>query len=115
VAYGSHVNFAAVNVNGLVAHPPAWHPEARRRGKAWPPRKATEQAARVGMSTPTHAFVDVEDGGGRLVRELGLRTVPTHALVDAAGELVAVLRKKELPDGRMVEDLMNGMPFKGGR
>lgn len=109
--YGSGVNFAAVNVNGLVAHPPAWHPEARRRGKGWPALKAAEQATRVGMCTPVHTFVDVEDGGARLVRELGLRTVPTHALVDAAGELVAVLRKKELPDGRMVEALMNGAPF----
>lgn len=109
------MSFAAVNVNGLVAHPPAGHAEAGRRGRKWPPRKAAEQADRAGMRTPAHAYVDVEDGGKRIVRELGLRTVPTHALVDERGRLVRVLAKKQLPDGKMVEALARGAKEEGGQ
>ena len=100
------VNFVAVNVNGLVAYPPAWHPEAKLRGKGWPRMMATEQAERVGMRTPMHAYIDVTDKGENLVGKLGLQTVPIHVLVDSSGQLVSVLAKKQLPDRRTVEALM---------
>jgi len=100
------VNFVAVCVNGLVAYPPAWHPEADRRGKGWPRLKAAEQAERVGMRTPVHAYIDVTDNGENLVGKLGLQTVPTHVLVDSDGQLVSVLARNQHPDGQTVEALM---------
>ena len=93
-------------MNGLVAHPPPWHPDAARRGRTWPRRKAAELATATGLVTPTHAYIDVTDGGENLVKKLGLRTVPTHALVDPAGGLVSVLARKQLPDGPAVEALV---------
>ena len=100
------VNFVAVCVNGLVAYPPAGHPEAGRRGKEWPRLKGTESAERNGMHTPVHAYIDVTDNGENLVGKLGLQTVPTHVLVDSSGQLMSVLARKQLPNGPTVEALL---------
>ena len=91
--YEAVANFVAVNVNGLVAYPPAWHPEANLRGKGWPRLKAAEQAERAGMRSVVHAYIDVTDKGENLVCKLGLQTVPTHVLVDSSGHLVSVLAR----------------------
>ena len=105
--YGTVANFVALCVNGLVAYPPAWHPEAKQRGKEWPRLKAAELAERVGLRTPVHAYIDVSDNGDNLVCTLGLQTVPTHVLVDSAGQLVSVLARKQLPNASTVEALMS--------
>ena len=112
--YGALANFVALNVNGLVAYPPAGHPEADRRGKAWPRRKAAELAERVGLRTAVHAYIDVTDNGENLVCKLGLRTVPTHVLVDSSGQLVSVLGGKQLPSGPAVEALVANADGEGG-
>ena len=104
--YGAVANFVAVCVNGLVAYPPAWHPEADLRGEGWPRHMAAELAERVGMRTPVHAYVDVTDKGENLVGKLGLQTVPTHVLVDSSGKLVSVLARKQFPNGQAVEALV---------
>jgi hypothetical protein len=46
--FEGRADFVAVNVNGLVAHPPAWHPEATARGDgcAAAPRAAACARAR---------------------------------------------------------------------
>ena len=98
----------ALNVNALVAYPPAWHPEADSRGKGWPQMMARAQAQRAGMRTPVHAWIDVNDRGDNLVRRLGLSTVPTHALVGASGQLLCTLGRKQLPRRAMVEALLRG-------
>ena len=104
--YGAVANFVSICVNGLVAYPPAGHPEANRRGKKWPRQKAAELADRTGMRTPVHAYIDVTDSGENLVGKLGLSTVPTHVLVDSSGQLVSVLARGKLPDARHVEALV---------
>lgn len=96
----------AVCVNGLVAYPPARHPEAKRRGKEWPRRMAKDLAERVGLRTPLHAYIDVTDDGENMVGRLGLQTVPTHVLVDSSGKLLSVLARKHLPDDATVSALM---------
>ena len=96
----------ALCVNGLVANPPAGHPEAGRRGRDWPRQKAAELAERVGLRTAVHAYIDVTDNGENLVGTLGLQTVPTHVLVSETGQLVSVLARKQLPDGPAVEALV---------
>ena len=100
----------AVCVNGLVAYPPTGHAEADTRGKGWPRRKAAELAERVGLRTPVHTYIDVTDAGENLVCKLGLRTVPTHALVDSSGQLVSVLARGQLPNGQAVEALVGNPP-----
>jgi hypothetical protein len=104
--YGGAANFMALCVNGLVAYPPAGHPEADRRGKEWPQLKAAELAERVGLRTVVHAYIDVTDEGENLVGKLGLQTVPTHVLVDSSGQLVSVLARTQLPDASTVEVLV---------
>jgi hypothetical protein len=54
-----------------------------------------------------HAYIDVSDNGDNLVCTLGLQTVPTHVLVDSAGQLVSVLARKQLPNASTVEALMS--------
>jgi hypothetical protein len=103
--YGTVANFVAVCVNGLVAYPPAWHPEADRRGKRWSRLKAAELAKRVGLRTAVHTYIDVTDNGENLVGKLGLQTVPTHVLVDSSGQLVSVLARNQLPRGPTIEAL----------
>ena len=104
--YGAVANFVAVCVNGLVAYPPARHPEANRRGRGWPRFMAAESAERTGLRTAVHAYIDVTDKGENLVGKLGLQTVPTHVLVDSSGNLVSVLGRKQLPNGGTAEALV---------
>ena len=104
----------ALCVNGLVAYPPAGHPEAGLRGQEWPRQKAAELAERVGLRTPVHAYIDVADNGENLVGTLGLRTVPTHVLVNNTGQLVSVLARKQFPDGPTVEALVTHATGGGG-
>ena len=107
------MNFVALCVNGLVAYPPAWHPQFGKRGRDWPRHMANELAAQTGLglasrgrsSVVVHGYVDVTDQGENLVGRLGLQTVPTHVLVDAAGRLVSVLARKQFPNGGTVEAL----------
>ena len=75
---------------------------------------AAELAERVGLRTAVHAYIDVVDKGDTLVGQLGLRTVPTHVLVGASGQLVSVLARKQLPDGPMVEALVANASANGG-
>ena len=75
---------------------------------------AAELAERVGLRTAVHAYIDVVDKGETLVGQLGLRTVPTHVLVGASGQLVSVLARKQLPDGPMVEALVANASASGG-
>ena len=96
----------ALNVNGLVAFPPAEHPETDQRGREWPRLKAAEMAERVGLRNALHTYIDVTDNGKNLVDTLGLHTVPTHLLVDRKGKLVSVLRKKQFPDESTVDALV---------
>ena len=59
----------------------------RRQCPRWPRLKAAEQAARVGLRTAVHVYIDVTDNGENLVCKLGLQTVPTHVLVDSSGQV----------------------------
>lgn len=104
----------ALNVNGLVAYPPPGHPEANQRGKEWPRLKAAELAERVGLRTAVHGYIDVTDEGENLVCKLGLRTVPTHVMVDASGHLVSVIGGKQLPGELAVEALLANADDDGG-
>ena len=70
---------------------------------------AAELADRVGLCSPVHAYIDVTDAGENLVCKLGLRTVPTHVLVDPSGSIVSVLARKQLPNGRTVEALVGNL------
>jgi len=113
-----------------VAYPPPGHPQAGRRGQSWPRVMAMDIADRTGLGLSTtssstntsnnkknvvHAYVDVKDQGENLVGILGLQTVPTHVLVDSDGKVVSVLARKQFPNGRTVESLIEADTVTEGR
>lgn len=113
--YGGEVDFRAVCVNGLVADPPPWHPEAGLRGAGWPRAMAAELEDCVGgMGSLNHMYLEVDDGGDHIVGSLGLCTVPTHVLVGPTGEVVTVLKRGQLPTSNTVEWLQEGGPGRAG-